>query len=80
MQTYLAKFYESKNVFLKYRAGKVQSQKAKLAASELLSANRREMSVVKEAGKSKTQLDKLSKDCRLELDLLKSDILEERSY
>ena len=80
MQTYLAKFHESKNVFLKYRAGKVQSQKVKVATSEFLSANRREMSAAKEAGKSKTQLDKLLKDCRLELDLLKSDILEEGSH
>ena len=80
MQTYLAKFHERKNVFLKYRAGKVQSQQAKVATSEFLSANRREMSAAKEAGKSKTQLDKLSKDCRLELDLLKSDIFEEGSH
>ena len=80
METYLANFHESKYVFLKYRAGKVQSQKARAAVSEQLSANRREMSAAKEAGKSKTQLDKLSKDCRLELELLKSDILEDGSH
>ena len=39
-----------------------------------------EIWAAKKAGKSKTQPDKLLKDCWLELDLLKSDILEKRLH
>ena len=80
MRTYLTKFHETKGVFLKYRAGKVQSQKAKLAVKEHSSASRQEISAARTKGTSKTQLNKLSKDLRLEHELLKKDILEEGSH
>ena len=74
------KFHETKSVFLKYCAGKVQSQKAKLAVKEHSSASRQEISAARTKGTSKTQLNKLSKDLRLEYKLLKKDIFEEESY